>query len=270
MQSENIGIIAGEGDFPIILAREIKKQGKHAICVAIKDKATGRIAKFMDVIRWIRFGELRQLIDIFIEHNVSEVMLAGKITKADFLFNANPSIDDEVRHLINSLSDTKVDTLLTALARIFKESGIELIDPTPYLSEYLPVKGILTMNKPNSDQEKDIQYGTRVAMRIADMDIGQTVILKGGVVLAVEAIEGTDEAIRRVAHLGIKGAVIVKVARPDQDMRFDIPVVGFKTIKTMKEAWISCLAIEANKTLILDKEMFLKEADAAGISVVAM
>lgn len=268
--NERIGIIAGEGHFPVLLAREIKNKGDTlAVCVAIEGKTQNEISSFADKLEWITLQEFKKLIDIFINNKVNKVMLAGKLTREDFLFGRNaPS--NELSHLVKGLPDMKVNTILGEVEMLLKNYSIELIDPTPYLSDHLPSEGILTNRKPDTEAQKDIKMGEKLANIIADMDIGQTVILKQGLVLAVEAIEGTDETIRRVKRFGIDGAVVVKMARTNQNMRFDIPVVGCNTIQAMKEIKASCLAIRAGKTLILDKDAFLSEADAAGISVVAI
>lgn len=269
-KQQAIGIIAGEGYFPILLAKELKNKTDFlVVCVAIEDKTLKDITNFADKVEWITLWEFKKLIDIFINNRVDKVMLAGKITREDFLFAKDASFC-ELSRLFTTSPDMKINTILGQVEGVFKNYGITLVDPTGYLSDYLPSEGILTSHKPDVEEQEDVKTGTKIAGIIADMDIGQTVVLKHGIVLALEAIEGTDETIRRTKRFGVGGAVVVKMARTEQNMRFDVPVVGLKTIQAMKEIEASCIAIKAKKTLILDKDVFLKEAEDSGISVVAI
>lgn len=265
-----LGIIAGEGLYPALLAKQLRDKGDvFVVCVAIADRTSKEISDVVNVVEWIKLYELKKIIDILTKNKVYKVMLAGRLTREDFLLGAD-TLPEEIENILAASGDTKVNTILKKVEELLKNYSIEIIDPTPYISTYIPSRGILTNNKPDNAAQRDIQLGARLAKIIADMDVGQTVILKNSLVIAVEAMEGTDRAIRRAKDFGISGAVVVKMARSNQDMRFDVPVVGFDTIEAMKEIKASCLAVEADKTLILDKEALLREADASGICVVAI
>ncbi len=267
--SSPIGLIAGQGKFPILFAEAARAKGERIVAVAIREETSKRLKHFVDKIFWISAGELQKLFKILKSEGITRAIMAGKITKT-LLFEQNISKDIEIESLLKNVKDRKDDSLLGAVADNFKEMGITLLDSTTYLSHLLLSPGTLTKTGPTKSQSEDIEFGRSLAKNIAGLDIGQTVIVKEKTILAIEAIEGTDEAIKRAGKLGKRGAVVVKVSKPNQDMRFDIPVVGLKTMESLIKARAGVLAIEAHKTLIIDRDKFIRKADKNRITVVVI
>ncbi len=264
-----IGLIAGQGKFPILFAQAAKARGERIIAIAIREETSKQLEDFVDKIFWIGIGELKKLFKILEDEKIKQAVMAGKITKT-LLFEQEVAKDIAAESLLEKVKDRKDDSLLGAVAEGFKEIGVTLLDSTTYLSHLLPSRGILTKIKPTSLQWEDISFGQNLAKKIAGLDIGQTVVVKEKTILAIEAIEGTDKAIKRGGKLGKGGVVVVKVSKPNQDMRFDIPVVGLKTIESLIRAKASVLAIESHKTLIIDRDKFIQKADNNKISVVVV
>jgi len=262
---KKIGLVAGQGQFPHLFAKEARTRGYEVITIGIKRYTDDSLAKETRHFYWVKLGELTRLINIFKKEGVREAVLAGRIPQKVVLRDL--SLDRLAFKLYRKLKDKQPQALLGAIVEEVERHGIKLLDSATFLSSFLPEKGILTKRRPTTDEKVDIDYGAGIARDIARLDIGQTVVIKNKAVLAIEAIEGTDEAIRRAGKFSQKGLVIVKVARPNQDMRFDIPVVGLNTIKVMKEVGASALAIEAKKTLLFDKEELLSLANASSIAV---
>jgi len=264
-----LGLIAGKGDFPLLFANKARSQGISLLCVALKDETSPELEKLVDKIYWISFGEVRKVTEIFRKENIKKAVMLGGITKTRF-FKDRPAVDDGGNAVLEFAKDKKDLTLFRAAAMFLKLHGITLTSALICLKDNLARKGRLTKKEPTENQWADIRFGYKIAKRLAGLDIGQTVVVKDKVVLSVEAIEGTDAAIKRSGPLGNGNVVVVKVARPNQDMRFDIPVIGVHTINSLKEAGASCLALEKNKTLITDKEEIAKLADEAGITIVVI
>jgi len=264
-----LGLIAGGGDFPLLFARRAKARGISLICIALKDETSPELEKLVDKIYWISFGEVRQAVDLLKKENIKKAVMIGKITKARF-FKDRPAVDDGGNLILKLAKDKKDITLFKAAAAYLKLRGITIVSSLICLKENLARKGCLTKREPTQKEWQDIRFGFRIAKRLAALDVGQTIVVKDKAVLAVEAIEGTDAAIKRGGALGNGDVVVVKAARPKQDMRFDIPVIGVHTINSLKEARASVLALEKNKTLIINQEELAKLADAAGISIVVM
>lgn len=267
--ADRIGLIAGNGRFPIILAESARKKGVEIIAVAINEETSKELENFVAKIYWLSVGELEKLLKILKEENIHSIIMAGQV-KHKLLFDNNIKIDKKLQFLLGGLKNKKTDSIIGAVARLLEFSGVKVLSSMTFLSDYLPQKGVLTKQVPDKNILEDINFGRRMAKAIAGMDIGQSVIVKNKVVLAVESIEGTDEAIRRAAKYGKEGIVVVKVTKPRQDMRFDVPVIGPDTIKLLREVKAACLAIEAKKTLIIDKEETLKLADEANITITAL
>ncbi len=263
-----IGLIAGNGSFPLVFARAAKEKGLQVIAVAHEGETVPELAQLVDAIYWVKVGQLGKLINIFKEQEVYDVLMAGGIKKIRLFSGGMP--DMRGLALLARMIHKKDDFLLRAVAEELESEGITVRESTLYLDNLLPKPGVLTKRKPSKDEQQDIEFGWHIAKEIGKLDIGQTVAVKGQAVLAVEAIEGTDEAIRRGGRLCGNGAVIVKICKPQQDLRFDLPAVGMQTIKTMQEVNASCLAIEAGKTIILDRETVIFEANRAGIAVAAL
>jgi DUF1009 family protein len=265
---KKIGLIAGNGTFPIAFARAAKQKGMQVIAVAHEGETLPELAQWVDDIFWIKVGQLGKLISIFKEQGVKDALMAGGIKKTRLFGGGMPDL--RAVALLAKMVYKKDDSILRAVADELESEGITIRESTLYLDSILASPGVLTKRKPTKDEQKDIDFGWQMAKEIGKLDIGQTVLVKDQAVLAVEAIEGTDEAIRRGGLLCGQGAVVVKVCKPQQDLRFDLPAIGTQTIQTMKQVKAACLAIEAGKTIIIDREFVVRDADAAGISIVAL
>ena len=263
-----IGLIAGNGNFPIAFARAAKEKGIQVIAVAHEGETLPELANLVDGIFWVKVGQLGKIIHIFKEQGIVDVLMAGGIKKTRLFGNTMP--DMRGMALLARMVHKKDDSLLRAVADELESEGITIRESTLYLDSIIAQKGILTKRKPANAERRDIEFGWQMAKEIGRLDIGQTVVLKDQVILAVEAIEGTDEAIRRGGKLCGQGAVVVKVCKPQQDLRFDLPAIGTQTIESMAEVKASCLAIEAGKTIILERETVIHDADRAGITIIAV
>jgi hypothetical protein len=263
-----IGLIAGNGTFPVAFARAAKEKGIQVIAVAHEGETLPELSQWVDVIYWIKVGQLGKLISIFKEQNVHDVLMAGGIKKTHLFKGGMPDL--RAAALLAKMLYKKDDSILRAIAAELESEGITVRESTLYLDNLLAPAGVLTRKKPSKDEQKDIEFGWETAKEIGRLDIGQTVVVKNQAVLAVEAIEGTDEAIRRGGRLCGQGAVVVKICKPHQDLRFDLPAVGTQTIDTMHEVKASCLAVEAGKTIIFDREAVTAAADRSGIAIVAI
>jgi DUF1009 family protein len=265
---QKIGLIAGNGIFPIEFAKAAKKKGLEVIAVAHEGETLPELAEWADAVFWIKVGQLGKLIKIFKEQGVRDVLMAGGIKKTRLFSGALPDLRGAA--LLARMIHKKDDSILRAVAEDLESEGISVRESTLYLDSILAPSGVLTKRKPSKDEWKDIEFGWQMAKEVGRLDIGQTVAVKDQAVLAVEAIEGTDEAIRRGGKLCNGGAVVVKICKPQQDLRFDLPAAGVQTIATMKEVKAACLAVEAGKTIILDKESVIAEANKAGIVIVGV
>ena len=264
-----IGLIAGNGRFPIIFAESARKKDVEIIAIAINEETSQELEKFVNKIYWLGVGELERLLSILKQENIKHIVMAGQV-RHKLLFDKKIKIDKKMQFLLGSLKNKKTDSIIGGVARLLQFKGVKVLSSIIFLSDYLPRKGVLTKQLPDARILKDIEFGRNIAKTIAGLDIGQSVVVKDKVVLAVESIEGTDEAVRRAAKYGKEGVVVVKVTKPRQDMRFDVPVIGPDTIRILSEVKASCLAIEAKKTLIIDKEETLRLADEANITIIAM
>lgn len=262
-----LGLIAGNGHFPILLAEEAKRRGRPVVAVAIKEETDPALEKIVDSCHWLNLGQIKKTIQVLHEAGVKEAVMAGQV-KHVRIFDLR-HLDFTAVKMFASLPDRKTDTILRAVAEEFSKSGITFLPSTIYLQDRLAAEGVLTSRRPTSDQNADIAFGLETAKAVGGLDLGQTVCVKDKAVLAVEAIEGTDECIRRAGRYA-EGCVVAKTAKPKQDVRFDVPVIGIRTLAALKEAKASVLAVEAGKTLFFDKEEFLKGADEAGLVVVGV
>jgi DUF1009 family protein len=265
---KKIGLIAGNGIFPIEFAKAAKQKGLSVIAVAHEGETVPELEQWVDAIFWISVGQLGKLIKIFKEQDVHDVLMAGGIRKTRLFRGGVPDLRGAA--LLARMLYKKDDSILRAVAAELESEGIIVRESTLYLDNLLAQAGVLTKRKPEKEEWKDIEFGWQMAKEIGRLDIGQTVVVKDRAVLAVEAIEGTDETIRRGAGLCGGGAVVVKICKPQQDLRFDLPATGSRTIAVMREAGASCLAVEAGKTLVFEKDTVVREADQAGISIVAI
>lgn len=264
-----IGIIAGSGELPAIIASDAKGRGYKVVTIALENLASPELNDLSDEIRWINVGKLGLLIETLKEFGAGEVIMAGKVSKS-LLYKSKVSPDLRAVKLLFSLKDTSDDSILNALSNELAKDGIAIINTAAFSAHLLTPAGVLTRNSPTEEEWSDIEFGWKIAKAIGELDVGQTVVIKGRAVMAVEAIEGTDEAIRRGGKWAGEGAVVVKVSKPQQDMRLDVPVVGTATLQSMIEAGARVLAIEAEKSIIIHRDELVKEAEQARISIVGM
>lgn len=277
---DRLGLIAGNGRFPFLLLEAARARGLHVVVAAIKEETDPemdvRAAKDSGMeVHWMSLGELSLLIDTFQKAGVRNAVMAGQVRHKQIFSAIRP--DWRLAKLLMSLRTRNTDMLLGAVAKVLSDEGIELISSTAYLEPMLAKEGTLTQRTPNEVETNDIAYGLTVARGIAGFDLGQTVVIAAGACVAVEAMEGTDACIARagtlMGSLGdeastlARSLTVVKVAKPKQDLRFDVPVVGVPTIRAMQAAGATCLAIEAGRTLLFDEESMLREANEAGIAI---
>ncbi len=217
---------------------------------------------------WFRAGELKRLFSFFQEEGICQVIMAGQVNP-DHLFEPDADFDHEFQKLFEAIKDRKADTIFSAVADRLEERGMELIDSTFLLKECLAPSGTLTRRGPTVSELDDIEFGKNIAKAMGGIDVGQTVVVKDKAIVAIEAMEGTDGTIRRGGKIARGGAVVVKMSKPNQDLRFDVPVVGPRTIQAMRKAMAGCLGIEAGKTLLIDRNKMIHLANRAGICIVA-
>jgi DUF1009 family protein len=264
---EILGIIAGNGVYPKVLAAAARKAGvKKIVAAAFTDETDPSIDKHVDVVEWLRVGQLGRLLKCFREHKVQRAIMAGQIAPKN-LFDLRPDVKALV--VLAKLKQRNAESIFTAIADELAKVDVHLLPATTFLEDELAAKGLVTGAKLSRAEEEDVDLGWSVAKEIARLDIGQTIIVKNGTVLAVEAFEGTNDAIKRGGALAGKGAIMIKVAKPNQDMRFDVPVIGVETIRVAALAKLRVIAIEAGKTLLLELEAIADLAKSANISLVA-
>lgn len=260
-----LGLIAGHGRFPLLYARSLKAQGYRVFCAAIREETDPAIEEAVDSCRWLRLGQLGKLIEAFRGAGVARAVMAGKVHKTR-LYKLRPDLHG-VR-LMARAPDYADDTLLGAVADELSRHGIQLVSSVEHAGALLPGSGVLTARAPSEGERKDVAFGWEMAKGVAGLDVGQSVVVKNRAVVAVEAVEGTDGAIERGGRLAGRGTTVVKVAKPNQDLRFDVPTVGPGTVRSMERAGATCLALEAGLTLVLDRDELVPAAERAGISVV--
>jgi len=264
-----IAIIAGAGQFPFFVAREAKRQGLRVVVLGMQGWVDPALAAQVDAYEELAVGQLRQLVERLKAHNVRQAIMAGKVTK-EVLVGSRPSFDPDMLGLLSRVKDFSVATLLAAVAQRLAEQGIILLDSSTLLKGNLCPEGVLTSRGPTKVEEEDIRVGWRAARAMATLDIGQTVVVKERVVIAVEALEGTDAAIHRAHTLAGNGLVVVKVAALQHDRRFDLPIVGTQTMATLQTEGVSCLALEAQTTVLLEREALIAQANGAKICLIGM
>lgn len=265
---ERIGLIAGNGRFPIIFADNVRKLGYHVSAVAHEGETEPELAGHVDRIHWIKIGQLSKLIKAFKEDKVHQAVMLGGIKKTHVFTTVRP--DFRTLALATRLALWKDDDILREFAKELEQEGIAICESTFGLEGILVEEGTLTARAPSEKEWEDIRYGWDVAHDIGRLDIGQCVVIKDRVVVAVEAVEGTDGAIKRGGDLAKDGAVVVKRSKPQQDLRFDLPAVGPRTIEVMASVKASVLAVEAGRTILLDREIMLEKAKSARIAIVGI
>lgn len=266
---KRIALVAGAGRLPIIFADEARKNGAEIVALAIKGLTAPELEDHVNKIYWDKITEGARLLELLKNEKINYAVMTGKVPKT-ILFDKNLSFDKVSSQVLKETVNKKDYAILKVIACRLGKIGVRILDSTIYLKKLLVEKGVLTSRIPVAGEWEDINFGKRIAKQLAGMDMGQTVVVKGKAVLALEAIEGTDHAIRRGGALGGPGAVVVKVSRPRQDMRFDVPAIGPETIDSLIEARATVLAVEAKKTLVVERDELVKKADQAGITVVAI
>jgi DUF1009 family protein len=276
-----LGLIAGNGRFPFLLLEAARAHGLRVVVAAIKEETdpemNDRAAREPEFVRvhWMSLGELSKLIEMFQAEGVTQAVMAGQVKHKQIFSSIRP--DWRLAKLLLNLRTRNTDMLLGAVAKVLEDEGISLTSSTAFLEPMLAAEGVLTSREPDEAERADIEYGLKVARGIAGFDLGQTVVIAAGACVAVEAMEGTDATIARAGKLFAeledeastlaRRLTVVKVAKPKQDMRFDVPVVGLPTIEEMRAAGATCLCIEAGRTLLFDREAMVVAADAAGIAI---
>jgi DUF1009 family protein len=267
-KSTGWGLIAGNGRFPFLVLEGARSQGIEMAVIALKEEASPELEKIAKCLHWVSLGELSKTIELLQQEGVTQAVMAGQV-KHNKIFSAIRP-DWKLAKLLFSLPRKNTDALIGAVARVLEEEGIQLVDSTMFLKPLVADQGVLTRRAPNEHEAEDMAYGLGVARQIAGMDIGQTVVIADRACVAVEAMEGTDETIARAARItGGRSLVVVKVSKPGQDMRFDVPVVGLPTIEQMRDAGATALAVDAGRTLLFDRARLIELADAAGIAIEA-
>jgi DUF1009 family protein len=266
---ERIGLIAGNRKFPLLFAKAARKKGFSVIAIAIKKDTSPRLNRLVDKIHWLCLSDFSQMFDIFAKDGVKNVVMAGQISPVR-LFSKEILRDPLLRELLLAAKNRKADTIFSAVAGKLKDKGFNLIDSATFMEEHFPKKGLLAGDNPSAEIRGDIDFGVELAKEMGRLDVGQTVAVKDKAIVAVEALEGTDNLIRRAGRICRRGFTLVKVSKPNQDSRFDIPVVGLSTVKHLVKAGAVCLAVEAEKTLFIDREESLRLAEKKGLTVVAV
>ncbi len=264
---EKYGLIAGNGKFPLLVLESARARRIDMIVAAIKEETFPEIESYGYTVHWLGLGHLGKLIELFRRSGVRQAIMAGQVKHVQIFGSSLPDLT--MIRMLAGMGRKNTDSLIGAVARVLEESGITLVDSTSLLKPHMAAEGVMTRRGLTDHENSDVAYGRPIAHRIASMDIGQTVVVRDQAIVAVEAMEGTDAVVRRAGELaGRKKLTVVKVSKPKQDMRYDVPVVGVPTIENMVAAGATALALDAHRTLILDKNRFLDIADRTGIAVV--
>jgi DUF1009 family protein len=267
--SNRIGLIAGNGRFPFLVLEAARSQGIEMVVAAIKEETSPDIEQQAKTVHWLSLGQLGKLIKTFKAEGVTQAIMAGQVKHKQIFSGILP--DFKMMQLLASLATRNTDSLIGAVAKVLEGEGIHLMDSIAFLGPLLPEPGVLTQRSPSKEEQQDLDYGYQLARELGRLDVGQTVVVAEAACVAVEAMEGTDAVIERAATLSNgRTLCVVKLAKPKQDLRFDVPVIGVPTVGVLKRARVTAMAIEARKTLMIDREELLKEADAAGITIVAV
>ncbi len=264
---ETLAIIAGNGAYPRLLADSARKGGvTKIIAVAFTGETDPAFGQHVDVVEWMRVGQLSRLLKFFRAQDIRHAVMAGQISPKN-LFDLRPDLKALI--LLGKLKQRNAESIFSAIADELAKIEVDLLPATTFLEDSLAQPGLIAGRKLSAREENDVELGWNVAKEIARLDIGQTVIIKNGTIVAVEALEGTNEAIRRGGMLAREGGVMVKVTKPNQDMRFDVPVIGVETVRVAAESRLRIIAVEAGKTLLLERDAIIALANCSNISLVA-
>ncbi len=268
-EKEKYGLIAGNGQFPLAVLHSARQQNLDMVVAAIKEETFPEIESFGYPVHWLGLGELGKLIRMFRDSGVRKAIMAGQVKHVQIFGSSFPDLT--MIRMLAGLKQKNTDSLIGGVVRVLEESGISLLDSTAFLKPHLVPEGVLTRRGLSSSEQTDVEYGRPIAQQIAAMDIGQTIVVRDRAVVAVEAMEGTDLAIRRAGELvHKKNLTVIKVSRPRQDMRFDIPVIGLSTVETMIAAGATALIVDAQRTIAFDREKLTEEANRHDIAIVAL
>ena len=267
MSPPPLGLIAGNGRFPFLVAAAARRAGRRVVAVAVKEEASPDLAGSVDEMHWVGLGQLGHCIEVLKAGGVSEAVMAGQVQHRRIFSGIVPDL--KLAGVLVRLAVKNTDSLIGGVADALSREGITLLPSTALLADQMATAGAMSRRKPGGDERKDIAYGVKVARALSALDLGQTVVIKERAAVALEAMEGTDEVIRRAGRLAGAGTTVVKLAKPRQDMRFDVPVVGVPTIESMVESRASCLCVTAGKTLMFDRQEMIALADKNKITIVA-
>jgi DUF1009 family protein len=260
------GLIAGNGEFPFLVVEGARRQGQPLSVIAIKEETDPRIDEAADEVKWVNIGQLGKMIDFFKERGVEKAMMAGQVKHVQIFSGAIPDV--RMLKMLWKLPKRNTDALIGGVADEMAKEGIELIDSTHFVGDHLAPTGVLTKRGPNEIERENIEYGLHIASEIARLDLGQTIVCRAKACVAIEAMEGTDATIERAGKLAKGKLTVVKVAKPHQDMRFDVPVVGVPTVEVMIAAGATCLSVTAGKTLIFNRDEMVGLADRNKIAII--
>jgi len=263
-----IGLIAGGGRFPVLFAESARRAGHRVVAAAHVNQTDPALERLVDACTWVKLGQFGKVVEVLKAGGATEVVMLGSIAKARFFRDA--WLDGLGIKVMATVAVKSDDNILRTIARGLAERGLPVIDPTPFLQDRLAPEGVLGRHAPSEEEAADARYGLELARAIGRLDLGQTVVVKDRVALAVEALEGTDACIRRGGELAKGGAVVVKAVKPQQDRRFDLPAVGPDTVEAMREAKCRVLAVEAGSTLVMDQDEMVRRADKARIALVGV
>jgi DUF1009 family protein len=264
--SSNWGLIAGNGDFPFLVLEGARNRGIEMAVIAIREEASPQLEHRSSRFHWVSLGELGRTIELLHQEGVKHAVMAGQVKHNKIFSSIRP--DWKLAKLLLKLPRKNTDSLIGAVAGVLADEGIELVNSTAFLGDLIAKEGVLTKRAPDDLESADIEYGRHVGHKIAELDLGQTVVISDRACVAIEAMEGTDETIERAGRIAAgKRLAVVKVSKPAQDMRFDVPVVGLRTIEVMRAAGATTLALDAGKTLLFDREKLVATADQAGIAI---
>jgi hypothetical protein len=263
------GLIAGNGRFPFLVLQAARSQGIEMVVAAIREETSPEIEQAARTVHWISLGQLGKLIRIFHDEGVDRAIMAGQVKHKQLFSDIVP--DFRMLQMLAGLAMRSTDSLIGAVAKVLESEGIRLLDSTALLGPLLPEPGTLTSRAPSEEEQRDLDYGYRIARELGRLDLGQAVVVSEGACVALEAMEGTDALVVRAASLANgRPLVLVKLAKPEQDLRFDVPVVGPGTLDAMVRSNVRAMAVEARKTLMIDRQDLIREADAHGIAIVAV
>jgi UDP-2,3-diacylglucosamine hydrolase len=262
------GLIAGNGRFPFLVLEGARSQGIEMAVIALREEASPDLEKAARRLHWVGLGELSKAIELMHKEGVKRAVMAGQVKHNKIFSSIQP--DWKLAKLLFSLPRKNTDALIGAVAKVLADDGIQLVDSTAFLKPLVPEPGVLTRRVPGEREAADLAYGLGVARHIAALDLGQTVVISDRACVAVEAMEGTDETIERAARIAAgRPLVVVKVSKPQQDMRFDVPVIGLPTVEVMRKSGVTALGVDAGRTLLFDRKRLIEAADAGGIAIEA-